>query len=436
LTSSALRRIDPTLVELEFDVPAPDLERAREHAFRELSRGIRMPGFRPGKVPRKLYEATYGSAGIEERARDAVLNEAYGAILKEHDLEPVEHAHLEEVPGEGTSLRFRAQVAVRAEIVLGEYKGMTLVSPSTAVSEADVDRAIEELRRREATLVPVDRPVQLGDVATLDFAGAIDGEPFEGGTATNQPTEVLEGQFIPGFASGIVGMKAGETKAVEATFPPDYQAADLAGKAATFTVTVHDVKVPELPPVDDEFAGRFAQGGTATVDGLRADVRARLDRANKARARQAMTAEVLERLRSGHDVPLPAVMVEREVDATLEEAKRDAERAGITWANLLERTGKSEDELKAEYRPDAERRVKTGLLLEAIAKAENIVATEADLNRELSLLSAQYGRAAQDILERMRPNLPALVDRIVRSKTVEFLVDSAQRVEASRAPAT
>ena len=447
--TSNLKRLDPTLVELELSVPAGELEKARERAFRELVRNVRLPGFRPGKAPRKLFEAHYGTHEIEERARDAVLNDAYSQALKENNLEPVERAHVEEVPTDGDSgdVRFRAKFAVRPEIALRQYKGLTVMSPSTAVSEKDVDDALESLRRGEAVLIPADRPVQFGDVATLSYEGKIDGTPFEGGKAENQPTPIEEGRFIPGLMEGIVGMSAGATRDIPVTFPSDYQKEELAGKGAIFTVTVHDVKAPELPELSDDFAARFARprSGTApagtstdageppspTLDDLRADIRRRLESGNRSRARQAMTGELLEKLRQDHDFPLPQVMVDRELDAMIEDAQKQAERAGVEWSDFLQRSGQTEEELREKSRPDAERRVKTGLLLEAVAKAENIRATEADIQREIASLAVQYGRSPQQILEQMRPNLPSLIDGIVRSKTLEFLLNSAQRVEAA-----
>jgi len=431
LTASTLKRIDPTLVELEFDVPAAEMEKAREKAFRDLARHAKVPGFRPGKVPRKLFEANYGTEGIEERARDEVLGEAYSKAVQENAIEPVERAQLEEVPADGgTEVRFRARFAVRPQIELKQYKGISVTSPSTAVTDDDVAESLEQLRRGEAQLVPAERPVQLGDVATLDYEGKIDGEAFEGGSATNQPTEIAPGRFIPGFVEGIVGMAAGETRDVSATFPADYSKSEYAGKTAVFAVTVHDVKVPELPPLDDEFAGRFASAA-ATLEALRVDIRARLERAKGDNARKAMTGELLEKLRDEHDVPLPEVLVAREVEALLEDTKSQADRARLDWATFLEHAGKTEDGLRAEARPAAERRVKTDLLLHAISRAENIAATERDVDAELASLSAQYGRPKGEILEMMRPNIQALLDGIVRSKTLDFLVEWAQRVEAT-----
>jgi trigger factor len=436
MSASTLKRLGPTQVELEFGIPAADLERAREQAFRELSRNVRMPGFRPGKVPRKVFESAYGTAGIEERAFDKLLPAAYERALEEAAVEPVEQARIElasQGEVEADEVRIKATVAIRPAIVLGDYRAIEVGSIDEGVSENELTRSLESLRRGSAELVPVDRAIQAGDVATVDFAGTIDGKPFEGGTATNQAIEVSEDRFIPGFAAGIFGMKAGETKEIEARFPDTYNVAELAGKPAAFTVTVHDVKEPQVPELDDEFAARILREG-GTVDELRSDLRDRLARTNEARARRTMTGELLEKLRDMHDVPLPEVMVERETESLMDDARRDATRAGATWEGYLSEAQRTDEDVRAEARIEAERRVKTSLLLDAIARAERIEATKADVESELANLSRQYGRPPSEIAELLRPNMPALVDGVVRSKTVDFLMRQAKRVLATPEP--
>jgi trigger factor len=435
VTAATVKRLDPTQVELEIPIDPSELANEQERAFRELSKNVRMPGFRPGKVPRKLFEAQYGSAQIQERAMEAVVGKAYPKALEENDLDPVDSPQMELLPEEeGQPVRVRATVAVRPQIELGTYKGIELEGPSAAVSDLDVENALTELRKDSGTLIPVDRPVALGDVPTIDYEGKIDGVPFDGGKAENQPTEILEERFIPGFASGIVGMSAGETKDIEAHFPDDYSNAELAGKTAVFTITVHENKISELPELDDEFAKRF-RGEGATVASLRDDLRARLEENARARQRRALSGVLMDKLIAAHDVALPAVMVERETENLTNESKGYIERAGLDWNAYLEKQGKTEDEVLASYRADAEQRVKGSLLVEAIAKAENIVATNADVDAEIEQLSKQYGRPRADILRMLQSNIGALVDGIVRTKTLEFLIDNAKVVEADPAVA-
>jgi trigger factor len=266
-------------------------------------------------------------------------------------------------------------------------------------------------------------------MATLDYEGRVDGVPFEGGKAEQQPTELVAERFIPGFADGIVGMSAGEHKAIEATFPDEYSNTELAGKKAVFEVTLHDVKVPEYPAVDDEFAKRFhPEGGLAE---LREDLRGRLETTAKARSRRVLTGALVEKLVGSHEFDLPAVMVERETAALLVEAKDYVARAGLDWDAYLAGQNKTEDELRADYVSEAERRVKSTLLLEAIAKAEKIEANQTDVENEIASLSRQYGQPRQAILEMLQPNFNALVDGIVRSKTIEFLLDHAKITESA-----
>jgi trigger factor len=426
--SATVKHLDPTQVELEISISREELDAANERAFRQLVRNAKIPGFRPGKAPRKVFEAQYGSEIINERAMDALVPDVYAQALRENDLEPVDQPQMELLPvEEGQPLRLRATVNVRPEIKLHEYKGIELAGPASTVEEAEVDKAFESLRREAGTLVPVERPVEFGDVATLDYEGRIDGVPFEGGKAENQPTEIATGRFVPGFAEGIVGMSAGETKDVTANFPADYSNSELAGKEAIFTITVHDVKVAEYPVLDDEFAKRFNPDADLSV--LRGELRKRLEQSATARTRRALGAVLVDRLLEKHEFPLPAVMVERETDSMHQEAKAYVARAGLNWDDYLKQQERTDESVRAEYQAEAEKRVKTTLLLEAIAKVEKIEATDKDLEAEIASLSRQYGQPRQAIIEMLRPNLSSLIDGIVRSKTLDFLLDQAKVTE-------
>jgi trigger factor len=431
VSAATVKHLDPTQVELEIAISDDELNAARDRAFRQLVKNAKIPGFRPGKVPRKIFEAQYGTAAIEERAMDAVVPTAYSKALEDNALEPVDQPQMELVPEEeGQPLRVRATVYVRPQIELHDYKGIALEGPPTTVTDDDVESALQGLRRESAVLTPVERPVALGDVPTIDYLGKIDGEPFEGGAADGQATEILEERFIPGFASGIVGMSAGETKDVEAHFPDDYSNTDLAGKTAIFTIVVHENKAAELADLDDDFAKRFI-GEEGTLAALRDDLRNRLEANARTRQRRAITGELLEKLTAAHEIALPPVMVDREIESLENEAKTYVERSGIEWATYLEQQGKTDDELRDGYRAEAEKRVKGSLLIEAIAKAENITATTPDVEAEIQQLSRQYQQPREAILEMLRPNFNALVDGIVRTKTVEFLLDHAAVTETA-----
>lgn len=430
---STLKSLDPTQVELEISITPEEFSAAQDAAFRKLVRTAKIPGFRPGKVPRKIFESAYGPQGIIERALDDLLNTKYPAALEEHNLDPLTRPTVEVVPAEDESQppHFKAVVAVRPDFEPKDYTGVEITDTPEAATDEDVDRALESMRRDAATLIPVDRPAQLGDTVTMDYEGKIDGVAFEGGTATGQETELSEERFIPGFVDGIVGMTAGQTKDVPAKFPDPYSNPDLAGKDAVFTITVHEIKEPELPELDDALAKRVSR--SENLADLRAEVKRRLDETVKRNARRHVQGELLDKLIASNDFPLPDVLVERELVNVLNETRQYVVRAGIPWDDYLEKSGKSEESLRQDARPEAARRVKTTLLVEAIAKKEGIVATQEDVENELAALSSQYGQPREKIIEALQANVPALIDGIVRTKTIDRLIEQAHRVPPSAA---
>lgn len=434
--AAIVKHLDPTQVELEIAISPEELDAARERAFKGLVKNVRIPGFRPGKAPRRVFEAQYGTAAIEERAMDAVVPDAYTRALAENDLDPVDQPQMELMPEEeGQPLRVRATVSIRPQFALADYAGIALEGPSTAVSDYDLDQAMEALRKDQGVLVPVDRPITLGDTPTIDYEGKIDGVPFEGGKAERSPTEILSERFIPGFASGIIGMSAGETKDIEAHFPAEYGSAELAGKTAVFTITVHENKALELPELDDDFAKRFGRED-GTLASLRDELRNRLEAQKREQQRRGLTGVLLEKLMSMHDFALPAILVEREIESIANQAKSYIERAGMNWEQYLEQQGKTQEALDAEYRLEAEKRVKGSLIVEAIAKAEKVQATNADIEAEVAQLSRQYQQPREAILEMLRSNFNALVDGIVRTKTVELVLDRAVITESETSTQT
>ncbi|MFN2449879.1 MAG: trigger factor [Candidatus Baltobacteraceae bacterium] len=422
---STLTKLAPTQVELLIPISAEEMREAEDRAFKRLVKRAKLPGFRPGKVPRKIFEQTYGSHTIANEAMEDVVPAVYTKAVREHNLEPVDRPKMELLPEqEGQPARVKAVVDVRPEIHLGEYKGLTVTHAPPEVSDADVERTLTSLARERGTLVPAEREARLGDIVTVDYEGKIEGAPFEGGAAKSQQTELDEGRFIPGFATGIAGMKSGETKDVQARFPDDYQEQQLAGKTAVFTVTLHEVKELELPEIDDAFAK--AASRKETLDALKADIRERLQAAAEQRRKRDVGNDLVEQLVNAYDFPLPAVMVERETSNMLQDAEGMATRMGMTFEQYLEAGGKTEADLRAEFQPEAVKRVKGTLLLEAIAKAENIASTPADLQAELQSLAKQYGQPPDRIRAALGNNVVSLMDSIVRTKTVEFLIEHAK----------
>jgi trigger factor len=425
MTNSTLTRLAPTQVALEFSITGPELAAAEERAFRKLVKNVRLPGFRMGKVPRKIFEQAYGSQAVTTQAVEDVLPEVYAKAIREHDLDPVDRPKLEVVEeSDGRPTRMKATVEVRPSIDLRPYKGITVPGPPVEVTEGDVERSLEALAKERATLVPVSRPAQLGDVASLDYEGTIEGVPFEGGQAAGETIELSEGRFVPGFVGGIVGMTPGESKNVELRFPDDYPSPAVAGKAAVFAVKLHDLKEFELPPLDDELAK--AVSTNQTLDELRADLRRRLSAVATGRARRIIGSSILEGLVAEHDFALPPSMVEAELDRLMEDAA--AAGSGASFDEYLKRIEKTEAELRESYRGGAESRVKTTLLIEQIARAEKITATPADIAAELEVLSRRYGQPPARIRKALGNNLLSLMDGIVRNKTLELLIDNAEVV--------
>ncbi len=425
MTSSTLTRLAPTQVALEFSITGQDIAAAEERAFRKLVKNVRLPGFRKGKVPRKIFEQNYGIDALTREAMDEVVPQEYAKALAEHDLHPVKAPELEILEEDaGRPTRVKATVEVRPPVELRGYKGVAVSRTATPVTDADVENSLRTLAKERATLVPVQRAAKLGDVATLDYAGTVDDAPFEGGSASGQVTELSEGRFIPGFVAGIVGMTPGERKSIDVRFPDDYPAEALAGKPARFHVTLHDLKEYELPALDDEFAKTVSHH--QTLDELRADVRTRLEAVEAARTRRSVANAAMTQVLATHDFPLPASMVESELDHLVEEA---APARGEADANDA---GEQRESLRAE----AESRVKASLLIEAIAKAEGITATPVDVAAELAALARRYGQPPERIRRALGNNLLSLMDGIVRNKTLDFLVDNAVVTVNEETPGT
>jgi trigger factor len=430
VSAASVKHLDPTRVELEIPISPEEIEAARERAFRKLVKNAKIPGFRPGKAPRKIFEAQYGSGVITERAMEEVVPKVYERALEENDLDPLDQPQLELLPkdGEEGSLHLRATLLVRPRIELKEYKGIPLSISRRAATDDECERELEELRRRHMTLVPVDRPLEMGDVPILTYEGKLDGTPLEGWSISNEPVELVAHEFLPGFSEALVGAKAGETREIDVTFSEDFKGKDVAGKTPRFTVTVHENKVPELPALDEDFAKRF--GAEMTLESLKAEVRSHLDGETLRAAREKMKEPLLQHLADVHDFPLPQSWLERETESILREERQQADGKRLEWEKYLEEIGKTEETIQEDALARANLRVKITLLVHAIAKAEKIEATQEDFMAELEGLARYFGQPLDVIIERLRPNLPALRENIIRSKTIDFLLDQAAITES------
>ena len=425
--TTSVRKLAPTEVELDIEVSPADFAQAQDRAYRKLVTRYKLPGFRAGHVPRKIFEQRIGKSNIDSQALEDLVPEVYAKALKEHQLEPVDRPRIDlDRSDEQHGLRIKAKVAVRPDITLAEYKGIPVNRSIVAVTEEEVDHSIDALRKRAALLEPVeDRGVQDGDTITMDYAGRIEDQPFEGGSAQNHTTEVSADRFLPGFTDQLHGMRAGESRQLRVTFPTTYRAQELAGKEADFDVTVHEIKRAVLPDLNEEFVRQISD--KETVAALRDDVRRRLEAVAQSRSNEEVQRQLLDALAGRNDVPLPDVLVEREIDNLVSDAKSYMQRIGRSWEEYLAAKNVDETGLRKEYRVEAERRVKTALLLEEIAKREKIEVTTTDVDQELDAMAHSYGQSRESVIDFLRKTggFGPIIDTVSRRKTLDLLVEHA-----------
>lgn len=363
-------------------------------------KNIALPGFRKGKVPRVLFEKRFGVEALYQDALDILLPEAYAKAVEEAGIEPVSMPEIDiEQMEKGKSLIFKAKVTVKPEVKLGQYKGLEVEKMDTTVTDEDVENELKRLQENYAELVvKEDGTVENGDTVVIDFEGVVDGEPFEGGKAENYSLEIGSGTFIPGFEEQLVGMKAGEEKEIQVTFPEEYHAEQLAGKPATFKVKVHEVKAKQLPALDDEFA-KDVDEEVETLDELKAKIRARLEEAKKNEAETALRNAVVEKAAANAEIDIPVVMVQNETDRMLREFDQRLQMQGLNLQLYYQFSGQDEAALREQMKEDAEKRVRAALTLEAIAKAENIEVTDEEVEEELQKMAEAYNLSVDKLKE-------------------------------------
>ena len=414
-------------VRLEIEVPADEVNRHFETAYRHLAARTRVPGFRPGKAPRTVIERYVGRDAVVEEAVEHLVGEGYDAALDQTDLIPIDQPQVEidaTTVREGEAARFAAVVAVRPTVGLGAYTDYPFGLEVPPVTDEDVETVIEELRGQQATLRPVDdRGAEKSDLVAVSFQGTIDGEPFDGGTADRLPLILGEDRMIPGWEDQLVGMRVEETREFDLPFPDDYRVEALAGKTAHFSVNLTDLRERVLPELDDEFAASVGEG--QTVDELRAEIRDALGRRAEAEARHQFGDRIIEYATSNATVELPEVMVANEVEIMRDELRARLAEQRIGIDRYLELARQSPEELMAELREPASRRVKTLLVLSAIAEQEGIDAADteidAEVERQLAIypdeprlreyLTSRRGRSYLRMTLRNRTLVDRLIDR-------------------------
>ncbi|QIZ68558.1 trigger factor [Geobacillus subterraneus] len=408
---------------LTVEVDAEQVNKGLDAAFKKVVKNVALPGFRKGKVPRVLFEKRFGVEALYQDALDILLPEAYAKAVEEAGIEPVSMPEIDiEQMEKGKSLIFKAKVTVKPEVKLGQYKGLEVEKIDTTVTDEDVENELKRLQENYAELVvKEDGTVENGDTVVIDFEGFVDGEPFEGGKAENYSLEIGSGTFIPGFEEQLVGMKAGEEKDIQVTFPEEYHAEQLAGKPATFKVKVHEVKAKQLPALDDEFA-KDADEEVETLDELKAKIRARLEEAKKNEAEAAVRNAVVEKAAANAEIDIPAVMVQNETDRMLREFDQRLQMQGLNLQLYYQFSGQDEAALREQMKEDAEKRVRAALTLEAIAQAENIDVTDEEVNEELEKMAAAYNLSV-DKLKELLGSLEGVKEDLKWRKTVDFLVE-------------
>ena len=416
---------------LTVDVDAKKFEEALDEAFKKVRKQVNVPGFRKGKVPRKIFEQRFGVEALYQDAVDIVLPEAYAKAVEDTGIEPVDRPEIDiEEIEKGKNLVFKATVTVKPEVELGEYKGLEVEEFDTTVTDEEVEESLKQLQEQHAELVVVeDGTVEEGDTVVIDFKGFVDGESFEGGEAENYSLEIGSGQFIPGFEDQLVGLKPGEEKEIKVTFPEEYHAEHLAGKDAVFEVKVHDLKRKEVPELDDEFA-KDVDEDIETLDELREKRKEALQKDKEHAKEHHERDTVVEKATENATIDIPEVMITNEVERMVQEFEQRLQAQGMGLDMYYQATGTDEDSMKEQFKPEAEKRVKMNLTLEAIAKAENIEVTDEDVDKELEKLAEMYDREVDEIrnLFMMQGGLDVLKDDLRIQKAIDFLVEQSKTV--------
>ncbi|WP_045523470.1 trigger factor [Neobacillus niacini] len=409
---------------LTVEVSAEKVNEGLTAAFNKVVKTVNVPGFRKGKMPRPMFEKRFGVESLYQDALDILLPEAYGNAIDETGIEPIDRPDIDiEQMEKGKELIFKATVQVKPEVTLGEYKGIEVEEFDTTVKDEDVAKELETLQNRQAELVVKEEgTAELGDTVVLDFEGFVDGEAFEGGKAENHSLELGSGSFIPGFEEQLVGLATGESKDVEVSFPEEYHAAELAGKPAVFKVTLHEIKGKELPALDDEFA-KDVDDEVETLDALKEKIKTRLEESKKHEAEHHLRDSVVEKAAANAEVEIPDVMVESEVNRMLQEFEQRLQMQGMNLELYFQFSGQDENALRGQMKEEAVNRVRVALTLEAIAKAENIEATDEDVNAELEKMAGMYNMTVENIKQALG-GLEGIKGDLQKQKAVEFLIEN------------
>ena len=423
--SLQVEKLEKNMAKLTIEVSADELEKALQNAYKKQKNKISMPGFRKGKVPRQMVEKMYGADVFYEDAANALIPQAYSEAYDECDLQIVSQPEIDITQIEkGKPFIFTALVATRPEVTLGEYKGLEVDKVSTRVTQKEVDAKIQEEAEKNAREVVVtDRPVADGDEVILDFEGFVDGEAFEGGKGENYPLTIGSGSFIPGFEEQLVGAEAEKEVEVKVTFPEDYHAEELKGKEAVFKCTVHEIKAKELPEIDDEFAAEVSEFDT--LEEYKADVKAKIKEQKAADGKRNQEDQAVEQAVKNAEYEIPQPMIDTQTTQMVEDFAQRIQSQGITLEQYFQFTGLTAEKMMEDMKPQAIKRIETRLVLEAIAKAENIEITDEKVDEELAKMAESYKMEVEKLKEFMGENeKKQMKEDLAVQEAVTFLVEN------------
>ena len=397
--SVQVEKLEKNMAKLTVEVPAEEVEKALQAAYMKEKNKISIPGFRKGKVPRAMIEKMYGAAVFYEEAANILIQDNYAAAMEESKEDIVSRPTIDIVQIEsGKPFIFTAEVAVRPEVTLGKYKGVQVTKIDTTVTDEEVEAALEkEQQKNSRTVTVTDRPAANGDTAVIDFEGFVDGVAFEGGKGENHPLEIGSHSFIDTFEDQLVGHNTGDEVEVNVTFPEKYQAADLAGKPAVFKVKINEIKTKELPELNDEFASEVSEFDTLAE--YKEDLRKHLEVEKENEAKRTKEDEAIKKIIDKSTMELPEAMIETQCENMINEFAQRIAQSGLSMEQYMQFSGMTIDGLKEQVRPEAETRIKSSLVLEQIAKEENIEVSEDEINAEVEKMAAQYGMEADKLKE-------------------------------------
>ena len=424
--SLQVEKLEKNMAKLTIEVSADDLEKALQNAYKKQKNRIAIPGFRKGKVPRQMIEKMYGAEVFYDDAANELIPKAYADAYDECEEDIVSRPEIDVVQIEkGKPFIFTAMVALKPEVTLGEYKGLEVEKFSDEVTQEEVDAKIKEEAEKNARKVTVeDRPVQDGDEVILDYEGFVDDVAFEGGKGENYPLVIGSGSFIPGFEEQLIGVSAGTDVEVHVTFPEEYHAEDLKGKDAVFKCKVHEIKAKELPEIDDEFASEVSEFDT--LEEYKADVEAKLKEKKTAEGKEKQEDAVVEQAVKNAQYELPEAMISTQVSQMAENFSRRIQAQGMTMEQYFQFIGMTAEKMLEEMRPQAVKSIETRLVLEAVAKAENIEVSEERLDEEIAKMAENYHMDADKMKEFMgEEEKKQMKEDIAVQEAITFLADNA-----------